>query len=53
VVYIRRLTLFSEFLNDDNDSKLTIVGGKLLYPYMHGNLPLLFDHDDTSLHSLQ
>jgi len=42
VVYIRRLTLFSEFLNDDNDSKLTIVGGKLLYPYMHGRPTVTF-----------
>jgi len=29
LVYIPRLTLSKEFLNDNNDSKLTMLGGKL------------------------
>ena len=34
IVYIRRLILLSEFLNDNNDLKLTILGGKLFHTLM-------------------
>ena len=34
IVYIRRLILLSEFLNDNNDSKLTILGGELFHTLM-------------------
>ena len=33
-VYIRRLILLNEFLNDNTDSKLTILGGKLFHTLM-------------------
>jgi len=48
-MYIRRLTLFSEFLNHDNDSKLTILGGKLFHTLTMRSQKDHFPHVNTTV----
>ena len=48
-IYIPRLTLPKEFLNENNDLRLTILGGRLFQTQMIRSLKKMFLHINTTM----
>jgi len=49
LVYKPRLTLPKEFLNENNDLKLTMLGGRLFQTLMIRSLKKVFSHVNTAM----